>query len=145
MSNRMSKKAARAGKLLLAMPAAGFILCGLSGGVSPATHVRAATPQSAARADDPASAPKAPKMSEDLRERIAGNKDKDKIVQVIVQLTTAPADEHQQIIKKYGGKVKHQFESINAMVVRMPLARVEELSKEECVVYISPDRGVEGS
>jgi len=90
-------------------------------------------------------ASKLTKMPDDLRIMIDLDRNGNQSRNVIVEINERPNEAARQVIERNGGHVKHQFQSINALLVEMPLSRIAALSLEQSVVFITPDRKVERS
>ncbi len=84
-------------------------------------------------------------MPQDLLSIIDTTKNKTLRQQVIVQLTEAPNQSHDKLVKKYGGTVQSIFENIDALLVDMPISRLEKFAAEAAVDYITPNREVKGN
>ncbi|MBA3805354.1 MAG: hypothetical protein H0X14_06535, partial [Acidobacteria bacterium] len=82
------------------------------------------------------------KIPSDLRSLIDTNQDRTRLHDVIVQMSERPGGAHRDMVKRHGGTTNHQFQSIDALFVRMPLAGVDALAAERRVVFITPDRKV---
>jgi subtilisin family serine protease len=84
------------------------------------------------------------KLPADLLSMIALSRN-DKPQDFIVQTTEPPTLAHRQLIRQHGGTIKHQFKSINALLVELPLSQVQALAADPGVAFITPDRAVNGS
>ncbi|MDQ2938125.1 MAG: S8 family serine peptidase, partial [Acidobacteriota bacterium] len=84
------------------------------------------------------------KVPADLRSIIDTNRDTKRVYNVIVETTRRPAQSERRMIESHGGKIKHQFQSIDSLLIEIPLAHMDELAGESSVKYITPDRKVQG-
>ena len=84
------------------------------------------------------------KLPVDLLSMIALSRN-DKPQDFIVQTTEPPTLAHRQLIRQHGGAIKHQFKSINALLVELPLSQVQALAEDPGVAFITPDRAVNGA
>jgi serine protease AprX len=85
------------------------------------------------------------KLPRDLRAVIddsRGNALSKETRDVIVQIDGTSAADQIESIRQHGGRVRHTFKSVNALLVEMPTSRIEELALEDDVAFISPDRQV---
>lgn len=125
--------------ILLALPianiASGMSLKGRAQEIARASHVTDASDQ----------ASKLAKMPDDLRLMINFDRGGNQSRNVIVETNERPNEAARQVIERNGGHVKHVFQSINALLVEIPLSRIAALSREQSVVFITPDRKVERS
>jgi len=69
----------------------------------------------------------------------------DKPVQVIVQFKHKPVAAQLQKFNRLGALASQQFDTIRARVFKVPLSRLESLSQDSEVSYISPDRPLSGA
>ncbi|MEW5807447.1 MAG: S8 family peptidase, partial [Acidobacteriota bacterium] len=85
-----------------------------------------------------------PKISADLKEKLAaGNKDEE--LQVIIQYNDAPAAADFDRIKEKGGKIKRGFNAVRGIAASLSLKEIEELQSDSRIRSISPDRIIRGS
>src|SRR5215469_15205557 len=61
-------------------------------------------------------------------------------VDVIVQYKVSPAQRHRDRVSAHGGLVKQHLRTVKGLLVTVPAYRVEELSNDPDVAYVSPDR-----
>ncbi len=87
----------------------------------------------------------ASKVPPDLRETIDNARARNFSETVIVQFKTDASLNACELIAQHGGRIKHSFTSIKAMLVEIPLSRIDELAREDDVVYITPDRKLRGA
>src|SRR3954453_11498885 len=68
------------------------------------------------------------------------------LVDVIVQFTSTPTENHHNKVRSRGGQIKTDLsEIIRGSHYTIPAARLADLSDDPDVAYISPDRKVQGS
>jgi serine protease AprX len=77
------------------------------------------------------------KLSPDLKGRHSGD-----AVDVIVQFKVAPAQKHRDRITAHGGLVKQHLSTVKGLLVRLPASRLQSLSNDPDVAYVSPDRPI---
>ena len=63
-------------------------------------------------------------------------------IDVIVQYKVEPAQTHRDRIAAHGGLVKQHLRTIKGLLVTLPASRLNSLSKDPDVAYVSPDRPV---
>ncbi len=80
-----------------------------------------------------------PKISKDLEGKKAGD-----TVDVIVQFREAPTEKHHEKLKKKRGRLKEELELVQGGVYSIPADALDSLADDPDVVYISPDRPVQG-
>ena len=66
-------------------------------------------------------------------------------VDVIVQFTGKPTEAHHQKVRDRGGKANATLQLVNGGVYSVPASRLKELANDPEVVYISPDRPLQGA
>src|SRR5690349_19885761 len=86
--------------------------------------------------------PKTPKVKRSKGDKISQTlSDKnDELVQVILQLNSAPSGRLNALLRREGIRVKDEFGEFNCAVVELPRSVVEELSEFDEVEFISLDR-----
>jgi subtilisin family serine protease len=89
---------------------------------------------------------KAPKVKRSKHEKISPSLSRqyrdDELVQVILQLNSAPTGRLKALLRRAGIKVKDNFEAFNSAVVELPSSVIAELSEFDEVEFISLDREV---
>ena len=75
------------------------------------------------------------KLSPDLKGRHSAG-----AVDVIVQFRVAPAQKHRDRIAAHGGLVKQHLSTVKALLVSLPASRLQSLSNDPDIAYVSPDR-----
>src|SRR5689334_15771413 len=63
-------------------------------------------------------------------------------IDVIVQYKDSPVQSHRDRVAAHGGVVKQHLRNVKGLLVTLPASRVEELSHDPDVAYISPDRAI---
>ena len=69
----------------------------------------------------------------------------DSAVEVIVQFTQPPTEAHHGKVRAKGGVMKVSLDGINGALYSMPAGAAVELSDDPDVLYVSPDRPVQGA
>jgi serine protease AprX len=82
----------------------------------------------------------ASKISPDLLQA-----DPDSTVDIIVQFTGVPTETDHQRIREHGAELKKELPVVKGALYSVPARKLEGLSKNPRVVYISPDRPVSAS
>src|SRR5581483_5806769 len=77
------------------------------------------------------------KLSPDLKGRHSAG-----AVDVIVQFKVAPAQKHRDRIAAHGGLVKQHLSTVKALLVSLPASRLQSLSNDPDIAYVSPDRRI---
>ena len=62
------------------------------------------------------------------------------VVDVIVQYKVPPAKKHRDRIAAHGGLVKQHLGTVKGLLVSLPASRLQLLSNDPDVAYVSPDR-----
>ena len=92
---------------------------------------------------------KSPKISEDLADAKAGSNlaggEARSNVNVIIQFTQAPTAQHHQKVLSRGGKLKRELSVVKSGAYSLPGSALADLAADPDVVYISPDREVNGA
>src|SRR6266849_10784125 len=83
------------------------------------------------------------KLSKDLEALKGGNSGA--TVDVIIQFKQTPSDAHHQKVQNKGGVLKTKLDIIKGAHYSVPVESLDALADDPDVVYISPDRPVEGS
>ena len=63
-------------------------------------------------------------------------------VDVIVQFKVAPTQKHHDRISAHGGLVKQHLAAVKGLLVTLPASRVQAVSNDPDVAYVSPDRPI---
>ena len=77
------------------------------------------------------------KLSPELKGRHSGD-----AVDVIIQFKVVPGQKHRDRIAAHGGFVKQHFLTVKGFLVTLPASRVQALSNDPDIAYISPDRPI---
>jgi len=77
------------------------------------------------------------KLSPDLKGRNSAG-----ALDVIVQFKVTPAQKHRDRIAAHGGLVKQHLNTVKGLLVSLPASRLQLLSNDPDVAYVSPDRPV---
>ena len=75
-----------------------------------------------------------------LSSELKGRGHETSAVKVIVQFKHKPVASHQSEISRRGGSVQADLSLVNSLQATMPASKLEELSNDDEVAYISPDR-----
>ncbi len=65
-------------------------------------------------------------------------------VDVIIQYRVVPVSAHHQRVNQLGGRLRHEFQSIRGAHYTVPASSLADLANDPDVIYISPDRAVQG-
>src|SRR6185436_13477714 len=87
------------------------------------------------------------KMSRDLEETAKNAVSKGKgnsVTRVIIQLrqTSLSDSDLQDKLGRHGAKLKNRFSHIPVLTADVPVSRLDEMSQDDDIAYISPDRPV---
>lgn len=77
------------------------------------------------------------KLAPELKQRAS-----DQMVSVIVQYKTVPGSVSKSKIRMSGGAVSGDLALVRSVTARVPLSKLGQLSDDDAVAYISPDRAV---
>ncbi|MGH9642648.1 MAG: S8 family peptidase [Terriglobales bacterium] len=66
-------------------------------------------------------------------------------VNIIVQFTVLPTTKQHQKVVSRGGKLKRKLDLVKGGAYSMPASKLADLATDSQVVYISPDRGLNGA
>jgi serine protease AprX len=81
----------------------------------------------------------------DSKDRGRSEEDGPVLMDVIVQTDDVACKADFDAIERIGGQVTHRFESINALLVRIPSSAIEKLACVTGVDFITPDRELESA
>ncbi len=85
------------------------------------------------------------KVPVDLRAMIDSSRDQNLSARVIIRTVDEVQPADREMIAELGGNVTHEFEGIHSVLAQMPLMKIDELSKQDRVQFITPDREVKGA